>query len=305
VVFVGSKRMGLRSLEAMHAAAPGALAGVITLDDRADTRQAFDAFGAFASRTGVPLHVAADRKHFDRLIQELAPELVVVVGWFWLIGEQVLARVPGGFWAIHNSLLPRYRGGAPLVWALINGEKEVGISLFQLTAGMDEGDVLGQRATTVGPLEGIGDVLARLEDAAVELVAATYPQLLAGTARATPQDHRLATFAALRVAGDGGIDWTRPARAVHDFIRAQSDPYPGAFTLLDGQPLRIWRARPLDVTYHGTPGQVAWRGPEGVTVVCGDQRALLVEEAQLGEVRGPAAELVRSLQVRFPRQAPT
>ena len=301
VLFVGSKRMGLRCLEALVAAAPASLAGVVTLDDRGEPREVHDGFVAVTAAAGLPLHVVRDRKHFEELIAAIAPTMCVVVGWFWIVGREALAAVPGGYYAVHNSLLPRYRGGAPIVWAMMNGEREVGVSLFRLTDGMDDGDVYAQRATSVDEHEAIGDVLPRLEAAAVAMLAESYPGLLAGTLPAVPQDHRLATFAALRIEEDGAIDWNRPVRAVHDFVRAQSRPYPGAFTLLDGERLHVWRARPLDAVYYGTPGQVASRGPEGVAVICGDHRALLLEEVQLGEREGPAAELVRSLKTRFPR----
>src|SRR5262249_7680476 len=108
-----------------------------------------------------------------------------------------------------------------------------------------------------------------------------------------------------RQPADGNIDWTQPARDVFNFIRAQSDPYPGAFTYVDGQELRIWKARLFDDVYFGTPGQVARIASDGVTVVCGDHRALVLEDVEMSGKRGRANELIKSIKLRMTNRVPT
>jgi methionyl-tRNA formyltransferase len=299
VTFVGSKRLGLQVLKCMHGLSPDVLAGVITLDDRADTRSVFAELEGYCAGQGIHMQVARDRRDAEAAISARSPDLCVVVGWYWLISAAVLAAVPRGFIGIHNSVLPQYRGGAPLVWQLIRRERHVGASLFSFTPGMDDGPIWAQAIVPVQEDDYIGDVLGKLEDATLAAFRDCYPRILDGAARPVEQDHAKATYCAQRVPEDGAIDWRAPAVQVGAFIRAQSDPYPGAFTQLDGRRLTIWRADVFKGVYHGTPGQVARIAAEGVYVVCGDSTALIVREAQLEGRRAPANELIRSLSGRL------
>lgn len=301
LLFVGSKQLGLECVKRVHELTPGAICGVLTMDDRDDARSTHDDLAKFASGHGIPFAVAEDRQHSEELFRDFAPDLCLVVGWYWLVSTGALSAVPRGFLGIHNSLLPKYRGAAPLVWALINGEPLVGVSLFSFTPEMDEGEVWGQRTVSVGPNERIGEVLGRLERETLSMLGEIWPAIVDGSATPTPQDPCEATYASIRTAEDGLIDWTRPARRVHDFIRAQSEPYPGAFSFLDGsEKLTIWRARPLEVPYSGTPGQVGRLGREGVVVICGDQRPLLVEEVSKDDgVRVAADQVLGSMSMRL------
>ncbi len=301
VLFVGSKPFGLRCLEEMHRLAPGVLVGAMTLDDRADVRSAFDQIKAFCDERGVPLIVAKNRKDSEEQIRQLAPELCLVNGWYWLVGDQTLEAVPRGFLGIHNSLLPKYRGGSPLVWTMINGEKEAGLSLFSFTRGMDEGDIWAQAAVPIEREDYISDVLCKLEEKAVEILREKYLAILDGKLVPVPQDPSGVTYCAMRSPEDGLIDWNKPAEAIYNFIRAQSEPYPGAFTFLEGKKLVIWRARPEKVTYYGTPGQVARISPDGVTVIAGDNAPLILEAVELEGVKGPAASLIKSVKARLGR----
>ena len=146
---------------------------------------------------------------------------------------------------------------------------------------MDDGDVWAQMSTHVGPQDYIGDVLGRLEDACEEMVRRVYPGIVGGAITPVPQDGGKATYATLRTATHGRIDWRQPMEQLYRCIRAQSSPYPGAFTSWRGERLTIWRAHPFDVPYYGRPGEVA-RGPSGETlVICGDNRALVIDEMQI------------------------
>jgi methionyl-tRNA formyltransferase len=299
VLFMGSKRLGIRVLEAMHALAPEPLLGVVTIDDAGDGRTALSDFRSFAAARRLPLHIARDRSDAERIVAELEPDLCLVVGWYWLIREATLSSVPHGFIGIHNSLLPRLRGGAPLVWSILNGDQEAGFSLFSFTPGMDDGPLWAQGSVPIEEHDSVAEVLARLEARTMDVFRDVYPRILRGHATPVEQDHDRATYCAQRCPEDGNIDWHRPARAIHDFIRAQSEPYPGAFTYLDGQLLKIWKASRFDRPYHGTPGQVARVSSEGVFVICGDDRAIVLEDVELGGKRGRASELIRSIRGRM------
>lgn len=301
VLFMGSKRLGLRALVAMRTAAPDSVIGAITIDDRSDVRNAFEEFHKYANESGLRLETANNRRHAEQLIAEFRPDLCFVVGWYWLITDETLKIVPHGFIGIHNSLLPKYRGGSPLVWALINGEREVGFSLFSFTQGMDDGPIWAQKRFPVGDEDTISDLLGRFEDQAVLTLHSSYADILNGKIAPQPQPHAEATFCAQRQAFDGAINWLQPAHRVHDFIRAQTDPYPGAFTYLRDEKLTIWRSRCEPDIFYGTPGQVAAIGTAGVRVVCGDNRGLEVLEVEFQGKRLPASEVLRSIRIRFPQ----
>lgn len=301
VVFMGSKQLGLRSLESLIRALPGSIVGAVTIDDTGDARSAHDRFTVLARERGVPLTVARTRAEAAEAVRRHEPDLCVVCGWYWRVGRVDLERVPRGFVGVHFSALPKYRGGSPLVWQIINGEPEVGLSLFSFAEGIDEGPIWAQRLIPLGPDEAVGDVLARLEALSVDVLAEHVPRILSGDASARPQDPGGATYCASRAPGDGEIHWEWPARSVHDFIRAQSRPYPGAFTYAGDTRLTVWRSRREDVTYHATPGQVLRVGRDGVWVGCGDDRPLVVEQVALGGADCPAADVLASTTLRLGR----
>jgi len=303
VLFLGSKQLGLRVLQEIHSLSPESLIGVLSIDDRNDTRSVFTGFHEYAAEHALDLHVAKHRKDAERIVGDLQPDLCLVVGWYWLISSEALSAVPFGFIGIHNSLLPKYRGGSPLIWPIINGDKEVGFSLFSFTPGMDDGPIWLQGRVNVEDDDYISDVLKKLEDKTIEVLREHYINILNGTTTATEQDHQRATYCAQRIPDDGNINWQKPAKDVYNFIRAQSDPYPGSFTYLDGQQLTIWSARLFEAPYYGTPGQVARLSDDGVYVICGDHRAIVLQQVSQGGQRGHARDFIKSIKSRLSSNA--
>jgi methionyl-tRNA formyltransferase len=283
VLFMGSKPIGRRVLRVLRETAT--VAGALIVDDRADDRSVLSEFIADGESAGFPLHVVGSQKEANRWIEDLAPDIAIVVGWYWFIPTQVLRSVSGGFLGLHNSLLPKYRGASPLVWAIINGEAEAGISLFAMTPNLDEGDVYARRATAIKPPDTIGTVLARLEDAAEELFRADFHRILEGQVRPSSQDHAAATSFPQRTPDDGLIDWSEPAARIHDFVRAQTHPYPGAFTGRDGARLTVWQTALSARTSDATPGTIVEVSEDGILVACG--RGGCVRIVTVGAPGGP------------------
>jgi methionyl-tRNA formyltransferase len=275
--------MGLRCLSAMHATCSGEIVNIITFDDRSDSRQAFQELHCFGEQHRIPVIVTHGGADLNAAVRTSEPELAIVCGWYSMIAADTRAAVRGGFIGVHNSLLPRYRGAAPLVWAMLQDEREVGLSMYTLTSGMDDGGIWAQTSTPVGPDDYIGDVLGRLEDACDEMIRGVYPRILSDEVKPVPQDAAKATYGTLRSREHGRIQWHDPAERIYRWIRAQSKPYPGAFTSCDGRRLTIWRARPFASPYHGRPGEVV-KGPSGeMLVICGDDRALAIEAMQFDD----------------------
>lgn len=278
---MGSKKLGLECLKQIYKSDPKKLIAIITIDDSNDLRSNYSEIQAFGLEYKIPVYTAKNRLDSEKMIRKIKPDLCLVVGWYWLLTKEILDFLPYGAIGLHASLLPKERGGAPLVWAMINGKEKAGVSLFAFDEGMDSGRIYGQEEVEIKPEDYISDVLEKVEKMSLKLIKKNYIQLLRGTPTFWEQDHKDATYCAQRNQAHGKIDWTKPAREVYNFIRAQSRPYPGAFSIFKEKKLIIWQARPLDMVYYGHPGQIVQIKPEGVYIVCGDQKPLLIQTVQL------------------------
>lgn len=279
--FLGSKKLGLRVLETMHHIAGDGLVGVAALDDSKDERSCLDSFKQFCEKHKKPYCVVDNEKSLGQFIRKYRPDCCIISGYYRILKANTLNLFPAGCLGLHGSLLPKYRGGSPLVWAVINGDKESGISFFYFDEGMDTGDVVGQRKFKIKSEDTIADVLEKVEQLAIALIKKYFPLIQKGTAPRNPQDHSQATYVAMRKPKDGHIRWNWSASRIYDFIRAQTSPYPGAFCLLpDGQQLTIWSAKPFPFPYYGSPGQVVRVDGEGAVVTCGDGSAIALQSIQ-------------------------
>ena len=290
VAFIGSKNFGLEILRTVHQIRPDSIIAVVTYDDKDDARSALVGYAEFCSEINVPLYVAINRHDAEAALERLQPEFCLVVGWYWFLSQSLLDKMPYGAVGLHNSLLPKYRGGSPLVWALINGEEEVGCSLFSFTHEMDAGDVWLQCVVPLTQEDNIGSAQQKIEKAICEQLRLQWPNILDNIAVPIPQNNNDATYCSQRFADDGEIDWSRSSYAIHNLIRAQTPPYPGAFTTLGGRRVILLSAKRFSYPYYGIPGQVARivRG-EGVYIICGDSRAIIVSNVSI-EGRVCAAE---------------
>ena len=201
-------------------------------------------FEDLAAKYDVPLVYAnqsAGTDYFEEL-RSWKPDFGLVIGWYYLVPTAVRQLFPRGIAAVHASLLPKYRGNAPLVWAILNGERETGVSLFYLDRGVDTGDIIAQRVFPIEHHDTIKTVYEKATATSLEVLRETLPLIRAGTAPRTPQDHTLATQFPARRPEDGLIDWTQSPENLRNFIRAQTKPYPGAFTIINGKKITIWDA---------------------------------------------------------------
>lgn len=299
VVFLGSKKLGYTVLKTIYTLSHKLIVGIITIDDRDDARTQFEKFDEFSKRNRIPLYVARDEKYAEKILSTLKPDLCFVVNWYWLIGHDILTAIPYGFIGIHNSLLPKYRGGSPLVWAIINGENQAGFSLFKLRNGIDNGKIWMQETVDIGPFDYIGDVLAKLERRIETILKKKYTSIINGTIEPFKQDDNLATYYAQRYPSDGKIDWHKPAQYIYNFIRAQSDPYPGAFIYYGSQIMRIWKAALFSAHYVGIAGQVVKISNNGVYVICGDNKAIILQEVEISGKRYKAQDYIRSDKIQL------
>ena len=281
-VWVSFDTIGRDCLEAASDAG-AEIVGVVTLPGPIDpNRSGQCAFDDVAARLGAVLHETRDinAEHTLAAVGELEPELVFVVGWSQLVRDPFIELASDGVFGMHPTLLPRHRGRAPIPWAILTGLARTGVTLFEIVdATADSGAIVGQREVEISPDETATTLFARIADAHVELVRALVPQLLARTAPRIPQDPSRASSWPKRSPRDGIIDWETRAPYLYDWVRAQTRPYPGAFTFLGDEKVIVWGARPVSLADAAPAGTIVDVLDEGPVVACGEG-GLLLEEVQ-------------------------
>lgn len=230
-----------------------------------------DSIGELALSAGIEL-VELNGDGVDELkswVGFLGADVLVASDWRCRVPASVLSMLPMGGINIHDALLPRYGGFAPLNWAIARGEKEVGVTAHVMSPAIDLGDLIVQKRLPVGPDETVREVAERVFRVVGPITVAALDLMATAGFAPVAQSPEQSTMFHRRTLSDSHIDWGRPAREVHDLVRAQADPYPNAFTFLAGCRLAIKRTSMPDRAYCGTPGRVACAAFGGVVVICG------------------------------------
>lgn len=223
-------------------------------------------------------------------IRDAAPEAMVVAAYGMLLPPNVLAIAPRGALNIHASLLPRWRGAAPIQRALLAGDAQTGITIMQMDEGLDTGPTLSAHALPIGSDDDAGTLHDKLALLGADAIVSALDDLAAGRARPTPQPAEGATYARKIHKAEARLDWARGATEVERTVRAFR-PVPGAFTTLDGEVLKVWRAELTEDT--GTAGTVLKATAEGIVVACGNGALRLTELQRAGARRVGVEEFLR------------
>lgn len=299
IVFMGTPEVAAVSLERLFAT-PHRVAGVVTQPDRPAGRgqkSIASPVGRAAAARGVP--VVAPEKVRDPAFRDAlaawAPELIVVVAYGRILPRSILELAPHGCLNVHYSLLPKYRGAAPAAWAVINGEKKSGVTTMQLVERMDAGPIYLQREIEMANGETTGSLQAKLAPVGAGLLVETIAGIEAGTLAPRAQDESQVTLAPMLKKEDGLIDWALPAAALERRVRGLS-PWPGAYTRVNGNLLKIHRAGIIEGE-KGAPGEIVKAGKGGLWVATG-AGALSLEEVQLeNRKKMAAAELLNGTRI--------
>lgn len=181
-------------------------------------------------------------QEYPKLLRQIEPDLALVIGWRYLIPQEAYEIPLKGTFVIHDSLLPRYRGFAPMNWAIINGETETGVTLFVMAKDVDSGAIVDQMTLPILP----NDTAKTIDDQMIllyqKILVKNLPHLAHSSARFIPQNEHLATYTCKRIPSDGQIDWNKSATEIHNLIRGLTQPFPGAYTFLNGKKLFIWES---------------------------------------------------------------
>jgi len=281
-VWVSFDVIGRRCVEAC-ADAGAEVVGIVTLSGPVDPNRSGQCrFDDLAEKLAAKL-IESDQINSPETVasvRELAPDAIFVVGWSQLVHEELIATAKDGIFGMHPSLLPKHRGRAPIPWAILSGLAKTGVTLFEIAdSTADSGAIVGQIELPIEEDETATTLYERIEEAHVELIREYVPQLAAGTAPRIAQDPTRASSWPKRTPADGIIDWETRAPYVDAWVRAQTRPYPGAFTFLGPSKLVVWRARPVELDASAAAGTVVEERPEGVVVACGEG-GLLLEEVE-------------------------
>ncbi len=223
-------------------------------------------------------HKIKDAAFIDAL-KAIAPEAIVVVAYGKILPEAVLRIPPLGCINVHASLLPKYRGAAPVNWAVINGEKETGVTTMLMDRGMDTGAVFLEEKVAIGDEDTAEDLLEKLSSVGARLLIRTLALVSEGKIKARPQMESAATCAPVLKKEDGLIDWGKSGREIKNLIRGVQ-PWPGAYTRLRNRPVKIYAGRAAPCPDAGAaPGTVIIASMGRIVVKCG-QGAFEITELQ-------------------------
>ena len=246
---------------------------------------------------GLPVFQPAGLKDAaeQQALARLEPDLMVVVAYGLLLPQTVLDIPRRGCVNLHASILPRWRGAAPIQRAILAGDRETGVSLMQMEAGLDSGPVLAEVRTPIAADETGGSLHDRLSQLAAGLLARHLDDLDAGRLEPRPQDESRVTYAHKLDKREAAIDWAGDAVQLERQVRA-FNPWPVAQAHYRGQPLRIWRARAVEGP-EGRAGTVVAFGPQGIDVACGHGCLRLLEVQLPGGKRLDAADFLNARSV--------
>jgi len=296
IVFMGTPEFAVPSLLALLAG-PDAGVLAVTQPDRPKGRgmeTSKSPVRAAAEEHGVPLMTPekASDPDFIRKIAEISPDLIVVVAYGQILKRALLDIPPMGVVNVHASLLPAYRGAAPINRAIIDGLMVTGVTTMLLDEGMDTGDILISREVPIGPDETAGGLSDRLARDGARLLIETIQGLKAGTIKPVSQDHARATRAPMLRKEDGLINWSGAPDTIKNHVRGMT-PWPGAFTRLGDQTIKVFGVRQDSEKSDAPPGTVVRVADDGIYVAAGGSIIVITDLQAPGKRRMEAAEFVR------------
>ena len=283
VVFMGTPDFAVGTLEAIIKAGHEVVA-VITQPDKPKGRGKAVQYTPVKEKAleyDLPVYqpVKVREESFVKELEAMKPEVIVVVAFGQILSKEILDMPKYGCVNVHASLLPKYRGSAPIQWAVIDGEKESGVTTMLMNEGIDTGDMLKTTVISLDEKETGGSLFDKLAIAGADLLVETLVELENGTVTRTPQEEEKATHAKMLNKTMGLIDFTKSAVEIERLIRGLN-PWPSAYTGLDGKTLKIWGADVVEKEADGEPGEIVEVGKNHVYVKTG-KGLLELKEIQL------------------------
>ena len=299
IVFMGTPAFAVASLNALLQAKMNVV-GVVTAPDKPAGRGMQlqqSAVKQFALAHDLPILQPEKLKspEFFEALKQWKPDLQVVVA-FRMLPEQIWSFPPMGTLNVHGSLLPQYRGAAPINWAIINGEKETGVTTFQLQHAIDTGAILLQDRIPIAPNHTAGEIHDTMMEVGAQLLVKTLHGLFDNSIKAVAQEQVIGNDALKHApkifTKDCEIDWDKSCAAIHNLIRGLA-PFPGAITKIDGKIVKLFLTQAIDATPTEAPGSFITDGKTFAKIACKDGYIELADIQWEGKKRMPIIDFLR------------
>ncbi len=255
----------------------------------------------FAIKNGIQVLQPAKIKtsEFVEQMRELRPDLLITAAYGKILSKELLEVPVLGCINVHGSLLPEYRGAAPINWAVINGEEKTGITTMFTDVGLDTGDMLLKSELAIGPDMTVGELHDKMAVLGAQVLRDTLSELKKGTLKRIPQDDSVSTYAPMMNKELGLIDWSKKASEIHNLVRG-TDPWPGAYTLLEGNRMRVWKTVLTKESADSCQenGRILKVDDQGILVKCSDENLLLLEVQFDSSRRMSVKEYIRGHEIK-------
>lgn len=283
VIFMGTPDFSVSTLEEIIKAGHEVI-GVVTQPDKPKGRGKavlYTPVKEKAMEHNIPVYqpVKVKDPEFVEVLRDLKPDVIVVVAFGQILPKSILEMTKYGCINVHASLLPKYRGAAPIQWTIIDGEKETGITTMYMDVGIDTGDMLLQAKTPITEDETYGSLHDKLAEIGGKLLVETLEGLEKGNIQRKQQDDSQSNYVKMIFKDQGKIEFEKSAVEIERLIRGLN-PWPSAYTTLDGKTLKIWKASVVSGVNQGRPGEIVEVKKDTIVVQTG-QGALAIKELQL------------------------
>ncbi len=296
ILFMGTPEFAVEQLKRLVETGHE-LCGVFTQPDKPKNRgmkMTFSPVKEYALTHGLEVYQPTKMRDGNALaiVRELQPELIVVAAYGRILPEDILTLPPFGSINVHSSVLPKYRGAAPINWAILDGQKETGVTIMYMIRDLDAGDIVCSKKTDIMPDEDAQELTHRLALLGADALEDAIEKIADGTAVRTPQDHSASTYAPMLSKDLSPMDWTRSAQALHDQVRGLI-PWPCASMELGGKKVKVFKTR-MGGEINATAGTILTAGKQGLEIACGDGHSLWILELQAeGGKRMMSADYLR------------
>ena len=282
ILFMGTPEFAVEQLKRLVETGHE-ICGVFTQPDKPKNRgmkMTFSPVKEYALTHGLEVYQPTKMRDGNALaiVRELQPELIVVAAYGRILPEDILTLPPFGSINVHSSVLPKYRGAAPINWAILDGQKETGVTIMYMTGDLDAGDIVCSKKTDIMPDEDARELTHRLALLGADALEDAIEKIADGTAVRTPQDHSASTYAPMLSKDLSPMDWTRSAQALHDQVRGLI-PWPCASMELGGKKVKVFKTR-MGGEINAAAGTILTAGKQGLEIACGDGHSLWILELQ-------------------------
>lgn len=283
IVYMGTPDFSVGALEALIQAGHEVTA-VVTQPDKAKGRSGqmqCSPVKECAVRHGIPVFQPVKIKTPESMeeLKKYEADIYIVAAFGQILSREILEMPRFGCVNIHASLLPKYRGAAPINQCILDGERETGVTIMQMDAGIDTGDILMQKKVIIEDKETAQSLFDKLAQAGAELIVETLPMIEKGEITPVRQDERLASHVKMMDKSMGKIDWTQDAACIERLVRGL-DPWPSAYTFCQGRSVKIWSSDALTAGHTEQPGTIVAVAKDSFDVACG-KGVLRIYELQL------------------------